>query len=221
MAWTIEEIEKGWLAGGRVAASPDEVVETFERCEQALGRDWIDARRVGEVGVGATLAVIRTGQRLARLDGVGNAEALAEKLRRGDRSAGSELHALYLLRFKADVIAEMYPPGQSNRIPDIRATSPDPWVYVEVTQPNQSEADRRADRRLRAVVDLAEGIKQPFTLEIFLRREPAEDEIETIRANAARFCAARVAAGELPLEGMPPPEAFLFLGHGKPERISI
>jgi hypothetical protein len=62
---------------------------------------------------------------------------------------------------------------------------------------------------------LVDGIKQPFTLEIFLRREPGEDEIETIRANAARFCAARVAVGELPLEGLPPESAFLFLRHGE------
>ena len=42
-------------------------------------------------------------------------------------------------------------------------------------------------------MDLVDGIKQPFTLELFLRREPAEDEIDTIRTHAARFCAARVA----------------------------
>jgi hypothetical protein len=44
-----------------------------------------------EVGVGATLAVVRTGQRLASLDGVTNAGAFVEKLRRDDRSGGSEL----------------------------------------------------------------------------------------------------------------------------------
>jgi hypothetical protein len=223
MAWTIEEIEKGWLAGSRVAVSPEDVVAAFERCELVLGRDWIDARRAGEVGVGATLAVVRTGQRLASLDGVANAGALVESLRRGDRSAGSELHALHLLRFGPPVTAEMYPAGnvgQSNRVPDIRARSPDDtWVYVEVTQPDQSEAWRRAEAVLRAAVDLVDGIKQPFTLELFLRREPAEDEIETIRTYAARFCAARVAAGELPLEGLPPESAVLYLRQGEPGHL--
>jgi hypothetical protein len=117
----------------------------------------------------------------------------------------------------------MYPAGnvgQSNRVPDIRARSPDDtWVYVEVTQPDQSEAWRRAQSVLKAVVDLVDVIKQPFTLELFLRREPAEDEIETIRAHAAKFCAARIAAGELPLEGLPPASAVLFFHHGEPGHL--
>jgi hypothetical protein len=224
MAWTIEEIEKGWLAGSRVAVPTEDVVEAFERCEHVLGRDWIDARRGGEVCVGPTLAVVRMGQRLASLDGVANAGSLVENLRRGDHSAGSELHALHLLRFGPAVTAEMYPAarvGQSNRVPDIRARSPDDtWVYVEVTQPEQSEAGQRAQSVLQAVVDLVEGIKQPFTLELFLRREPAEEEIDTIRAHIARFCAARVAAGELPLEGLPPESAVLFLRHCEPGELA-
>jgi hypothetical protein len=32
MVWTIEEVEKGWLAGSRVAVSPEDVVAAFERC---------------------------------------------------------------------------------------------------------------------------------------------------------------------------------------------
>lgn len=143
MAWTIEEIEKGWLPGG-LAVSPADVA--FEQCEHVLGRDWIDAQRAKGVGTDRASAVVRTRQQLATLDGVANADALVEKLRRGDRSAGSELHALHLLRFGPPVTAEMYPAGnvgQSNRVPDIRARSPDdPWVYVEVTQPDQSEAWR-------------------------------------------------------------------------------
>src|SRR5438045_2294891 len=99
MVWTIEEIEKGWLAGSHVSASPENMVAAFERCEQVLGRDWIDAQRASELGTSPTLAVVRTGQRLASLDGVSNTGALVEKLRRGDRSAASELHALHLLRF--------------------------------------------------------------------------------------------------------------------------
>ena len=67
MAWTIEEIEKNWLAGSRVAASPDDILAAFERCEHVLGRNWIDARRASEVGTGPTLAVVRMGQRLASL----------------------------------------------------------------------------------------------------------------------------------------------------------
>jgi hypothetical protein len=219
MAWTIEEIEKDWLKGGRIAASPGDMVAAFERCEHVLGQDWISARRAAEVGAGATLAVATTGQRMASLEGVLNTGDLVEKLRRGDRSGGSELHALHLLRFRPSVTAEMYPPvarvGKTDRIADIRVGSANAWVYIEVAQPNQSKAYRRAQSVLRAVTDLVEGIKLPFTLEIFLRREPAADEIETIRANVARFCAARVAAGELPLEGLSV-SGFLSLRQGEP-----
>ena len=68
---------------------------------------------------------------------------------------------------------------------------------------------------LRAITDLVEAIKLPFTLEIFLRCEPAADEIETIRANVAQFCAARVAAGELPLEGLGSELEFLNCPSGR------
>jgi hypothetical protein len=224
MAWTIEEIEKGWLSGSRVTVSPADIVAAFERCELVLGRDWIEERRAGEFGIVATLAVVRMGQRLASLDGVNNAEALIERLRRGDPSAGSELHALHVLRFGPPVTVEMYPAacvGRSNRVPDIRVRSSGTWVYVEVTQPEKSGSGRRAQLILKAVVDLVHGIKLPFTLEIFLRREPAEHEIEIIRANAARFCAARVAAGEIPLEGLPPEAAFLLLRHIEPGHLVV
>jgi hypothetical protein len=214
MTWTIDEIEKSWLAGGRVAVSPDEMVAAFERCDHVLGRDWIDAQRAREVGAGSTLAVVRTARQLASLEGVANASTLIEKLRRRDRYGASELHALHLLRFGVPITAEMYPPlTGSYRKPDIRARSLETWVYIEVTQPRRSEARRRAEAALRAVTDLVERIKLPVTLENFLRREPASDDIETIRVNAARFCAATVAAGELPFEGIPPEKAILFFRH--------
>jgi hypothetical protein len=38
MVWTIEEVEKGCLAGSRVAVSPEDVVAAFERCVHVLGR---------------------------------------------------------------------------------------------------------------------------------------------------------------------------------------
>jgi hypothetical protein len=119
----------------------------------------------------------------------------------------------------------MYPTacvGQSNRIPDIRAVlsdTPDPWVYVEGAQPGLSDAGRRAQSVLGAVADLVYQIKQPYTLEIFLRREPGKDEIEIVRANAERFCAARVAAGELPLEGLPPERSFFYFRSAEQDHL--
>ena len=62
MVWTIEEIETGWLGGGRVAVSREDVAAAFERCEQVFGRDWVDAQRPGEKGAIPTLAMVRMGQ---------------------------------------------------------------------------------------------------------------------------------------------------------------
>jgi hypothetical protein len=226
LAWTIEEIEQDWLAGNYcIAVSPEDTLAAFERCEHVLGRDWIEVRRRADnLGITRTLAVVRMGQRLASLEGVVNAGELVANLRRRDRSAAAELHALHLLRFGGPVTAEMYPVGcveGSNRIPDIRVRSPDPWVYVEVARPDQSEAGRCAASVLQAVVDLVVEIKQPFTLEVFLRREPAEVEIETLRAHMTRFCASRVAAGELPLEGLRPEAAFLHFRHCEPGELVV
>jgi hypothetical protein len=67
MAWTIEEIEREWLGGSSLAASPQEIIAAFERCELVLGRDWIEARYRGK-GAVPTLAVVRTGQWLASLE---------------------------------------------------------------------------------------------------------------------------------------------------------
>jgi hypothetical protein len=106
MAWTVEEIEKGWLSGSRVTVSPEDVVAAFEKCELVLGRDWIEAQGSRQLGI---VPVVRMGQRLASLDGVANAVALVEKLRNGYRSAGSELHALHVLRFGTPATVEMYP----------------------------------------------------------------------------------------------------------------
>ena len=61
MTWTIEEIEKDWQTGHRIAVSRENMREAFERCERVLGRDWIDARRASEAGIGPTLAVVRMG----------------------------------------------------------------------------------------------------------------------------------------------------------------
>jgi hypothetical protein len=153
---------------------------------------------------------------LASLEGVANTGTLIDKLRRDDPSATAELHALHLLRFGPPVTAEMEPQIKGfSRLPDLRVGSPpDNWVYVEITSANQSKAGLRLRSVLESVANIVGNIKEPFTLEIFLRREPTGQEIETIRANAARFSGARVAAGELPLEGLPQ-ETFFLLRHGE------
>ena len=108
----------------------------------------------------------------------------------------------------------MYPVvsvGESHRVPDIRARSTEAtWLYIEVTQPEVSKAGQRVRSAVLAVADLAETIRQPYTLEVFFRREPTGEEIKRIETHVAEFCASRVASGERPLEGLPPDPLLLF-----------
>jgi hypothetical protein len=43
--WTYDEIDREWLAGAKIAAPPNEVIASFERCQRMLGRDWMESTR--------------------------------------------------------------------------------------------------------------------------------------------------------------------------------
>jgi hypothetical protein len=218
MVWTFEEINSDWLGGSPIAIAREKALAAFERCERRLGRGWIEAQRGSAQGA---LRVIRMGERLASLEGVGgvDTDTLIEGLRNGDRSASSELHALHLLRRDAATEAELYPPaqvGKAWRRPDMRVRLAEPWVYVEVTRTNESEAYLDAQSVVAGLVATVESIEHPFTLEVFLRRQVGEADIYPIRTRVEAFCAARATAGDMPLEGIPPRETFLLLRAGEP-----
>jgi hypothetical protein len=192
MSWNFEEISKDWIAGSVIAASPEEVVAAFDRCEQAFGRDWINQTRGQFSGADPTLRIVTLGQRLASLNGVKATDQLIEKLRKHDTSAAAELHAIHLLCSSTEQTAvELFPTvivGGRERQPDFRVRrGKDAWVYAEVTHPDIADAHRRASGVLDTLSSVIESISRPFDLEVFLRREPTDAEVREI----LRLCEAR------------------------------
>lgn len=197
MPWTWEEINNDWLIGNKIALTPEEVVAAFNRAEQVLGRDWVQSSRIHSgvpvQGTSPTLHVATIGRLLAAIDGLAGARQLIERLRAGDESAFAELMAVHLVHSGEPMLAiELGPPtrvGNRSRKPDFRAQREgEPWVYVEVAQPDVAETQIRAQAILNRLADLARAIKKSFALEVFLRREPSSDEINEIATVVPELC---------------------------------
>jgi hypothetical protein len=196
MAWTWERVEREWLVEGRIAVSPTDAVDSFNRVESLLGSDWLLSCRGNPpvaCGPAPTLCVVNMGRRLAVLEGVRGTEKLLNKIRQGDHSASAELTAIYLLKSGSkDIDVELEPTvevaGRTKR-PDFRISlAGGESTFVEVTQPNLSEEQERAHRILERITAEVKRIQEPFALEVFLRRGPTEREVEQIRARLPDFC---------------------------------
>lgn len=192
MVWTIDDIEVAWLLGGRLAVGPDVTVESFNRADRMLGAEWI--RSCGSSrGLGPTLHVVTMGQQLAVLGDTAGASKLIDAIVQGDTSAEAELTALNIVTFQeSGMDFELFPEFifQSNaRISDFRVRrDSEPWIYVEVTQPESSEAHNRAEAALSAIVGMLGDIKIPLALEVFLRREPEDEDLELLVREVPEFC---------------------------------
>ncbi len=226
MPWKWEDIKSDWLAGGRLALAPEDVVDAFNRVERAFGRDWIKSSRMSygspARGTAPTLHIVTMGQRIASLDGVTGAEALLERLRQNDPSAYAEGAAIYLLQSgQTDVSVELAPSvvvGDRLRQPDFRARHKDEaWTYVEVTQPDVSEAHKRIDTILARLTNLLRSVKKPFALEVFLRREPTKSELEYLAERIPAFCAVDGTNSEV----LPESLGLLFRNYSKPGEVVL
>lgn len=196
--WTFDDINTDWLAGGRLAVPPNEVVDSFNRVERILGHDWIEASRLRSGlkirGTLPTLGVVTTGQMLASLDGVnGDAAKLILKLKNGDESAFAELTALHLVRSGTPTamieLAPVVKIEAHDREPDFRVClAGQPSVYVEVTKPDVADAQVRARSILNRLAALVLPIKRSFSLEVFLRREPTDGEVDVLSERVPHFC---------------------------------
>jgi hypothetical protein len=196
-AWTWEEISTDWLLGNQLALPPEEIVAAFSQAEQVLGRDWIEASRIHSGvpvrGISPTLHVVTTGQILASLNGLSGSKELIEKLRTEDQSAFAEATAIHLIRSgEPTAIVEVAPTakvGERIRKPDFRLRrNGESWTYVEVTQPDVAKSQMRAQLILNRLADLVQPIKKRFSLEVFLRREPTDDELNDLADLVPEFC---------------------------------
>src|SRR5262249_17595936 len=171
--WTWEEIENDWLAGDKLALSPQAVVAAFNRIERAFGRAWIEASRMPQGtpahGIGPTLHVVITAYDIAALDGLAGAQPLLDGLRENDPTAGAEAMAIHLLRTaRPGISVELYPSarvGERQRQPDFCVCEPGGvWTYVEVTQPDVTEAQRRVEDVSWRLTELLADMKGNFGL---------------------------------------------------------
>jgi hypothetical protein len=227
MSWTWEEIEADWLVGSPLAARPETVVEAFNRVERTFSRDWIEALRSSVVGTeragaGPTLYMVSMGLLIASLDGIFGADKLLELLKQGKHSAIAEVTAIHLVRAaRPDVTVELFPEvqvGNRRRQPDFRARAGSgDWTYIEVTKPDVSEAQTRVETILGRIAGTVREMKLDFGLEVFLRREPKDTEVDFIVSRIPRFCC---------LEGMhteelPADLGLLILNHDRPGFVQL
>jgi hypothetical protein len=133
------------------------------------------------------------------------------------------LTAVYLLRGRRPSLAlELGPEaivGGAPRRPDIRLrkTPEEPWIFVEVTQPDVSENQERIRALLARFANLVRPVKKSFALEVFLRREPTEVEAEALAKRVPEFCLLEGAVtDELP-DGL----GFLFLNRTRPGLVTL
>ena len=97
----------------------------------------------------------------------------------------------------------------------------EPWLYVEVTQPDVSEAQARVQQLLNLIVDVVNSVRRPFALEVFFRREPSDDEIAPLVERIRDFCSADHRAGEAVQQEVPDGLGILLLNHGPAGQIVV
>jgi hypothetical protein len=198
MPWSWSQIETEWLQGGTIAARPNEVTSAFETVERLLGGAWIESARTG-VGGGwlagpiPTLSVVVMGQMLDSLDGALGADALVARLRRREPAAQAELTAIHLLKSqRPDASIEIAPPvlvDDRMRVPDFRTRLEDSaWTYVEVAQPVASQAEQRVKDILQRLTGRVTKTTKSFALEVFMRREPTDQEVAALESRILEFC---------------------------------
>lgn len=198
MPWSWPQIEAEWLQGGAIAASQGEVTSAFETVERLLGGAWIESARTG-VGGGwiagplPTLTVVVMGQMLNSLRGAVGADGLVARIRQGEPAAQAELTAIYLVKSRCPdasiEVARAVSVEDRMRVPDFRTRLGDSvWTYVEVARPDVSQAEQRVRDILQRLTGRVKVIKKSFALEVFMRREPTDQEVALIEDRVSEFC---------------------------------
>jgi hypothetical protein len=230
VSWRWEEIAEEWLAGAVIAVAPADIVTAFNVAERLLGPEWITRHRVqpGFITSGAppTLAVVSVGQQLRLVEGSHGIEQLVDRLRRGDRSAFAELHAVSLcitadqnieVEFEVSAADETHKPDFRLRQPDLE------WVYVEVAAPDTSVAEENARLIIQRVSTVISAAQVGTALDVSFHRDPIPEEVEVVVAEMARL-AGNGTSGTHTVSGlasiainMSPPANLVLHDDGEPE----
>ena len=194
MPWTWERIEREWLGENRIAHLSEVILECFNEVERRLGDDWIKAKQQGGISGSIPAAgIVGVGEQLMVLRQVHNPADLVEQLRAGKTSAWAELAALYaVVGYRRDIEVELEPDVDVKgrlRKPDFRVRhDADPWTYVEVSRPDTSDEREQLVATMRRAMEQLLEVEANYALEVYLRREPTQDELETIIKRGEHLC---------------------------------
>lgn len=194
MGWDYKDIERDWMRGGTLSFAPDVMVAAFDRAERILGSEWVLSFLEGgtRYGLMVTFQVVSMGVKLGAIEDLSNVGGLIEALRNGERAAEAELTALYLLRHEHKLETELYPEvavGDGVRVPDFRVRSEEGvWIYVEVTQADTSEKQKRVEAIMGRLSAPVSRVKKSFALEVILEREPTGQELDELDGAIFELC---------------------------------
>jgi hypothetical protein len=192
--WTWERIEQEWLGESRVAHISEVVIDCFNEVERVLGPEWIEAKHErGLVGSMPAASIVGVGQQLLTLRNAANADTLLDGLRDGKTSAWAELAGIYAVcgttpDIEIEIGPEIQVSGQARK-PDFRSRrGGEVWTYVEVSRPSTSAERIRLDGIMNQVVTVLTAVDGHYALEVYLRREPNDAELQVITKRGTYLC---------------------------------
>ena len=205
MPYLWRDIQKEWLLGQNVDYVPEDVVKAFNEIESVLAIDLSLATHIGR-GPLVAIPIIELGRVLDILKEIPNGIALIEKIRDNNPfhipptnkvrkiakisykktdPASEYSHALQVAKLAAhyrkhSCEVEIEPElmvNERKRCPDLRVKFDSIWVYFEVVSPNSSKEVQEGYRILERICNIAIGLKMDTLIEVYLFRDPNEEEI--------------------------------------------
>lgn len=197
MAWPIERIREEWLGGpSGLAMADDELVELFNTVESTFGPDWVESQRrlPGATGTSPTLRVATAGELIRASDGLPGRHHVLTRLRNDEPGTRSELLTLAAIRRSSPSIAIELEPvvtvGAANRSPDLGLLFEGNTVFVEVSQPQTSQASDEVSERVRQLAMTAlQATPMGSSSEIYLHETPSDEDALRLLEVVRRLCA--------------------------------
>ena len=193
MTISVAEIETRWLGDDAVDIGVEALVDSFNRAELLLGRDWLEQPlSSGATGSAVALPLHVVGERLRTIEQAHRRQKLIARVRNRDEAALSELHAIALCAAADGIEIEIEPEiivDRRNRIPDFRLRRRnETWVHVEVTAPTLSESGQAAANAATWLASSVESIPDGVTVQVRFRDEPTHKDLAEVLEQVPGTC---------------------------------